>query len=702
VSSGTREPGNRSRLWRELTLGIGVFGLYAIIASLDGRTGRQAVAARHGRALLRAERWLHLDPEHALNRWLAPHETLRTIANYEYAITYVVSAFALLAWLYVARPAVYRWARTSFVLLNLGGLACFTLFPAAPPRFLNEGFVDTVRQGHTWGSWGSPLVGHANQVGAMPSLHFAWALWVSVVLAAISGRRIVQLVSAVHVLVTLYVILATANHYLLDAVAGALLVAACVALTGPPPGRRVPAADAFFLHVESAAAPQHVGGVVTVRTDRSGAEWHADVRSLVRSRLAGVPRFRQRLSPRSRWRRPRWVDAPELDWDWHVPARDLTGPDGRPGGDAAFHALVAEIAATRLPPDRPLWRMYAVTGLEPGRAGAVLVVHHVIADGIGAVAQALRLLEPPLPPLEAAGGRRPGLVRTVVATVAGLGQLAVDGRAPAALPSSGTADRRFGTVAVPLDEVRAAARRHGTRVSDVLLSAVAGALRRVAPAAAGGPAAELRVTVPLMVREPGAAVEGNVTAAVMIDLPLGPVGEVERLTDIARRSRRLYTGTRALASRFVMGPVGEAMPPPLHRWFARTVYGGRYFQAIVSNMPGPPVQLSLAGAPLGPVYPLLPLAPAAPLAVGALGWNGDLCVGIVTDPALVGDAGEFAAALRAVVAELGASPGVQPQLSDRSPGYDPAAPDDRTAGNGARRRRARAAGPGSESTPERA
>ena len=82
--------------------------------------------------------------------------------------------------------------------------------------------------GHTWGSWGSPLVGHANQLAAMPSLHFGWALWVSVVLARISGSRRVQLVSAVHVLLTLWVILATGNHYLLDALVVTVIVAACV------------------------------------------------------------------------------------------------------------------------------------------------------------------------------------------------------------------------------------------------------------------------------------------------------------------------------------------------------------------------------------------------------------------------------------------------------------------------------------------
>ena len=191
----------------------------------------------HADDILSLERRLHLDPEPALNRWLAPHHTLRVLANYEYATTYVISAFALLYWLYRRRPELYAWARTSFIWLNLVAIACFAAYPLTPPRLAGQGFVDTVRLGHTWGSWGSPLVGHANQLAAMPSLHFGWALWVSVVLARISGSRRVQLLSAGHVLLTLWVILATGNHYLLDALVAVVLVSACVTLTPRHPAR---------------------------------------------------------------------------------------------------------------------------------------------------------------------------------------------------------------------------------------------------------------------------------------------------------------------------------------------------------------------------------------------------------------------------------------------------------------------------------
>jgi hypothetical protein len=410
---------------------------------------------------------------------------------------------------------------------------------------------------------------------------------------------------------------------------------------------RVPAADVFFLYVESPVAAQQVGGLVLLDAD-GGAPTVEAVAAVIRSRLAALPRFRQRLEVASRWRRARWVEAAELDWSWHVAQRRLPGGGGR----AALHRLVAELQAAPLPRDRPLWRLVVVPEVDRGRAAAILIVHHVVADGVGVVRQALRLLEPAAaagPAGAARAGRRP--VRTALAVAGGLVQLVTDGRARRRLPASGTPARRFGTTSVPLVRLRAVARRHGARITEVLLSAVAGGLHRVRPdLAAQDP--HLRTIVPLMVRDPTSPAEGNLTAAVMLDVPLGALPEPDRLAQTVRHARRLHSGTRAAASHFVVRAAGLLLPPPVHAWFARTVYGGRYFQAIVSNMPGPDGPLSLAGSPLRAAYPIVPLAPGSPLAVGALGWNGVLHIGISADPALLADAGAFGAAVLAVVDEL--------------------------------------------------
>jgi hypothetical protein len=188
--------------------------------------------------------------------------------------------------------------------------------------------------------------------------------------------------------------------------------------------------------------------------------------------------------------------------------------------------------------------------------------------------------------------------------------------------------------------------------------------------------ARLRTAVPLMVRDPGAAAEGNVTAAVMVDLPLGGRDERARLAEVVRRTARLRGGTRALASRFVMQDLGGLMPPPLHRWFARTVYGRRFFAAIVSNMPGPDRQLYLTGARIEWAGPLLPLAPGTPLAVGALSWHGSLLLGITADPGTVPDARALGDAVVAVLDELGGqSQASASSSSSRTSGSSSAVPN---------------------------
>jgi hypothetical protein len=639
---------------REVALGLGVFAVYAVVAATVG--DRNGSAERHGQDILDVERAMHLAAEEPLNAWLAPHRVLSTVANYEYAYGYLVTAAALLIWLYLRRPDEYRWARTLFLVLNGIGIACFALYPVTPPRLLPDaGFVDTVRAGHTFGSWGSPMLDPANHVAAMPSLHVAWGVFVVTVLICVSSPRWLWLAAAGHVAITTLVIMATANHYLLDAVGGAVAVALAYGLVAWATDRpgvvapRIAAADAFFLYAESAAAPQHVCGLIVMRDTPGGTPYADRLRARMESNLARLPRLLQRPSAPSRWRRPRWVPADGLDWAWHLPVVDLAGPDGQPAGPAALRALVAEVQAARLPRDRPLWRVITVTGVAEGEPAALLVVHHAVGDATGVLDIASGLLDP-APVWRSGGSTEPGALRRAIGVATGLVQLAGEGTRPPRLPSGPAPTRRVGTSAVPLGTVRRVAAAHGVHVSDVLLSAVAGAARRVLPGSATRRG--LRVSVPLTMRPPAGGQLGNVTAGVMVDLPLAPMREVERLAETNRRTRRLRSGSRAFAARFVVATAIGVLPAPVQAWFARTVYGHRFFQAIVSNMPGPVGSYRFAGAPVRQVYPIVPLAEGAPLAVGVLGWDSDLFVGVSVDPTLVEDADRLAAEVRAVVDEL--------------------------------------------------
>jgi len=344
----------------------------------------------------------------------------------------------------------------------------------------------------------------------------------------------------------------------------------------------------------------------------------------------------------------------QLDWQWHIPLRNLADAEGNPGGTSGLNSLVARLQSTPLPLDRPPWRFVVATGFEPGKIAAILIVHHAVADGLQILAQTAALLEPTAG-VEVSVGDRPGFRRRALGTVIGVAQLATDGRNHHLLPSGHGV--RFARLATPLADLRDAARAHRVSVTDVLLSATAGALSRLLDPVPPS----VRVEVPVMTRVPGAHADGNATGAVMIELPLDRMPETDRLAEIGRRGKRLDTGTRALGARFVIGVVCELLPAPVLSRFARVVYGHRFFQAIMSNMPGPVGTYRLAGAPITAVYPVVPLAPRVPLAVGALSWGATMFLGVSTDRALV-DADRFTAAFHATLAEL-LSAGVAPHRS---------------------------------------
>ncbi|GIF73868.1 bifunctional phosphatase PAP2/O-acyltransferase family protein [Asanoa siamensis] len=638
----------RPRLLRELVLVAAVVVLYVAI-SRGGGMSRDSIALAHGRDLLGLERFLHIDVEPALNAWLAPRGTLSVLANYEYAFGYVTTSFGLLIILYLTRSTWYRWARSSFLLINLIGISIFAIYPATPPRLLpGEGFVDTVTAGKTFGSWGSPLTADANHLAAMPSLHVGWALWFSIVVSSIfAGKWWVKAICGLYVCLTTTVIMATANHYILDAVGGALVTLVSVGLmavvTDKPDAKRprLAPADAFVLLGETlTGAAQHAGGVVVLRDRRPAAEVRADVAARLRAGLDRMPRFRHRVAAGSFWRRPRWEPTGDLDWDWHLPVHDVARGNGTPGGPAALAAFVAAVQGTPLPRDRPLWRCWTVSGVAPGEVVVVFVAHRTVADGLETI---FELCEPrpratgtDLGPL--------GAVKRAGAVLTGIGQLAREGQVGRRLPVGAPGDRDFALGQVPTALVEEAARAYGVAPADLLRSACAGALRRMLPA--GG---DLQVGV--RVTMPAPTGQGIATTTVPIALPLAPLDEVDRLRETVRRGERLRSGTRARAVRFLVGTAAGGVPPPVQRRFAQVVHG-KLIEGVVADRPGPSGDFRLAGSTVRWVYPVVPPAPGTPLAIGVLGWDRCLDIGVSVDPALGVDAHRLAAALVAVIDEL--------------------------------------------------
>jgi hypothetical protein len=223
----------RPPLVRELLLVAGLFLVY--------KFGRQLASGHTGEALHNAhrvwdwERALHLPGEGAVQTALLHGDTLVHIANTYYAVVHFPATVAFLIWLYLRRPGHYLWARRVLALVTAAALVGHLAFPLAPPRLLAEaGLVDT---GQVYGPTvygATPATDSlANQYAAMPSLHFGWALMVAIGLIVATRSRW-RWLWLLHPLVTLTVIVGTANHYWLDAiVASALLGIALTVVRAP-------------------------------------------------------------------------------------------------------------------------------------------------------------------------------------------------------------------------------------------------------------------------------------------------------------------------------------------------------------------------------------------------------------------------------------------------------------------------------------
>ncbi|MGW1253730.1 bifunctional glycosyltransferase 87/phosphatase PAP2 family protein [Streptomyces sp. NPDC002513] len=219
----------------------------------DSATGR-ATAEHHGDQILGLERFLGIDIEHGVNHAVVTVGWLRGFFDFYYESFHFVVPLAVLAVLYRRRPVDYRWARSVLGLTTLIALAGFWLYPLAPPRLMPHlGIIDTVHgvQDFSEPDYGT-LTALTNQYAAMPSLHFGWSLWCGLTIALLAPRWWMKALGLLHPLFTVSAIVATGNHWVLDAVGGAAVVGAGFALAFLLQGPRARAAHA---PAEVGAAP---------------------------------------------------------------------------------------------------------------------------------------------------------------------------------------------------------------------------------------------------------------------------------------------------------------------------------------------------------------------------------------------------------------------------------------------------------------
>ncbi|MFF2507030.1 bifunctional glycosyltransferase 87/phosphatase PAP2 family protein [Streptomyces sp. NPDC058067] len=241
---------SRPNLLLELLLirvGYSAYQQVRLAAHGGTNSGGRAIAEAHGEQINSLEKVLHIDIEHWANHAIVHVPWLKGFFDFYYESFHFFVPLAVLGVLYVRRPAQYRWARSALGFATLLALVGFWFYPLAPPRLMPTlGFIDTVHgvQDFSKPDYGS-LTALTNQYAAMPSLHFGWALWCGLVVAALAPKRWMKALGLLHPLFTVSAIIATANHWVLDAVGGATVVGAGFAVTYVLSGPRArPTAEA--------------------------------------------------------------------------------------------------------------------------------------------------------------------------------------------------------------------------------------------------------------------------------------------------------------------------------------------------------------------------------------------------------------------------------------------------------------------------
>jgi len=201
--------------------------LYSAYELVRGFGSEDWAAARaHTAEIVALERRLNLFVEQDVQDLAGLLPGIPALLGFLYVALHFAGTAGVLIWVHGRRPHAFPFLRTTLIVSTGLALAGYVLYPAAPPRLANLGFADTVST-HTGLNLSSDLLGSLyNPIAAVPSLHFGYSLIVGVAVARLASRRSIRLAGAAYPGLMLVIIVATGNHFLFDAVAGGLVVAA--------------------------------------------------------------------------------------------------------------------------------------------------------------------------------------------------------------------------------------------------------------------------------------------------------------------------------------------------------------------------------------------------------------------------------------------------------------------------------------------
>lgn len=428
---------------------------------------------------------------------------------------------------------------------------------------------------------------------------------------------------------------------------------------------RISAADLTLLATDRGPAPMHLGALLVL----DGAADDDGVPDALVARAATVQRLRQRLrrTPLGGGR-PYWVEDPVVDLRGHVGR--LVLPVG--SGWQTMLDAAADAVCTPLSREAPLWRAVWITGWDPTpacRGALVVVLHHVLVDGLGGLLLLARLADGAAPRVEptqrdgdgAAAVPSPrdlhrdalrrriaatrSLSRSLRRTVHGIRELGLAGRRPAlaartSLNRPTGARRRLAVVDVALADVVERAHGAGATVNDVVVAAVVGALETLLDRRGEHPRT-LVVSVPISSRAPGEGGTGNHTGVLPVHVPTGadPTGRLVAVAaaTAARRGDRRGSSAAPLGAAFrLLGRLGV---------FRLFVEHQRLVHTFETNVRGPAEPLQLAGHRIAAVLPVATNPGNVGVSFDVISYAGRLLLTVVADPQLLHEPSELAGLL---------------------------------------------------------
>ena len=455
--------------------------------------------------------------------------------------------------------------------------------------------------------------------------------------------------------------------------------------------RQVPGPDGAFLSAERPEWHFHVSALAILESAESARFSFGAIRDSLARRLHLVPQFRWKLrpAPLTAIARPYWIDDEQFDLDWHLNHVALPTP----GDDRALSRLVARLLSSQLDRTRPLWEMWVIESLEGGRTAVLAKIHHAIIDGQSGAELATLLFD--LEPDPGPGPEPPpwnpepaptdmavlgDIARRAMAWPTNVGaltsQFAQQGleylrhtTSPAATthpfqaprtPFNGTLtpSRSFASSSVPLAAAKQVKDAFGVKLNDVVVAVVAGALRSYLDDVDTVPSAPLVAQIPVSVRTDDDDHIGTKVSMMFAAMATDVNDPAERLRAIHASTSAAKAMRQALTARQIMSLTDNTAPALVglaaRAWTTAGIDRGvpPVFNVIVSNVPGPPIDLYLAGARIQAMYPMGPLLFGSGINFTIVSNATNLDVGVLACPDLVPDVWDVAARIPRAFDEL--------------------------------------------------